>query len=147
MTGHASEMDKSRGIEVMIDLHSLDHIALAVRDVAASAAWYADVLGLKRVHAEVWGDVPTMMSAPNGTMIALFPARAETGGDAPPPPGGRGPRFLHLAFRTDRAGFERAREDLAARGIAFHFQDHTVAHSIYFRDPDGHELEITTYEV
>jgi len=27
------------------------------------------------------------------------------------------------------------------------FQNHGIAHSIYFRDPDGHELEITTYEV
>jgi len=131
----------------MINLHSLDHIALAVRDVATSAAWYADVLGLKRVHADVWGDVPTMMSAPNGTMIALFPVRFELGGEAQPPPRRSAAGFLHLAFRTDRAGFERAREDLAARGIAFHFQDHQIAHSIYFRDPDGHLIEITTYDV
>jgi len=25
--------------------------------------------------------------------------------------------------------------------------DHGIGHSIYFDDPDGHELELTTYEV
>jgi catechol 2,3-dioxygenase-like lactoylglutathione lyase family enzyme len=28
-----------------------------------------------------------------------------------------------------------------------HFMDHATAHSIYFADPDGHRLEITTYEL
>jgi catechol-2,3-dioxygenase len=40
-----------------------------------------------------------------------------------------------------------AQEELTKRGIAFHFQDHEISHSIYFDDPDGHQIEITTYEV
>ena len=56
-------------------------------------------------------------------------------------------RVLHFALRADRKNFERAQQELKQRGIAFHFEDHGIAHSIYFRDPDGHELEITTYEV
>ncbi len=40
-----------------------------------------------------------------------------------------------------------AQRELASRGIAFHFRDHEISHSIYFRDPDGIELEITTYEL
>ena len=36
---------------------------------------------------------------------------------------------------------------LRGRGIAFEFQDHGVSHSIYFQDPDGLQLELTTYEV
>ena len=39
------------------------------------------------------------------------------------------------------------KRELEKRGIKFEFQDHEIAHSIYFRDPDGHQLEITTYEV
>jgi hypothetical protein len=35
----------------------------------------------------------------------------------------------------------------AAAGIAFEFQDHAVSQSIYFDDPDGLRLELTTYEV
>ncbi len=53
----------------------------------------------------------------------------------------------HLAFRVDRANFEQAQIDLRQRGIEFEFEDHTVSHSIYIYDPDGHRIEITTYEV
>jgi catechol 2,3-dioxygenase-like lactoylglutathione lyase family enzyme len=53
----------------------------------------------------------------------------------------------HLAFRVDGSNFARARERLEARGISVSFQDHGIAHSIYFHDPDGHQLEITTYDI
>jgi catechol-2,3-dioxygenase len=53
----------------------------------------------------------------------------------------------HLAFRADRQNFALAQQELKQRGIAFDFQDHDISHSIYFSDPDGHKLEITTYEI
>ena len=53
--------------------------------------------------------------------------------------------MLHLALRASRKNFLAAQEELKHRGIKFEFSDHEIAHSIYFRDPDGHELEITTY--
>ena len=37
--------------------------------------------------------------------------------------------------------------ELEAQGIAVTFQDHDISHAIYFYDPDGHQLEITTYEL
>ena len=46
-----------------------------------------------------------------------------------------------------RREFDQARTTLAARGMAIEQQNHGIAHSIYFHDPDGHEIEITTYEV
>jgi catechol-2,3-dioxygenase len=55
--------------------------------------------------------------------------------------------LLHLAFRADRENFLAAQRELEKHGIAFEFQDHEISHSIYFRDPDGHPLEITTYEL
>ena len=55
--------------------------------------------------------------------------------------------MLHLAFRADRAQYENAKDELKKRGIAFHFEDHGIAHSIYFRDLNNLPLEITTYEV
>jgi catechol 2,3-dioxygenase-like lactoylglutathione lyase family enzyme len=123
-------------------LDALDHVALVVRDVAASAAWYADTLGLRRVHEDVW-DVPAMMMAPGSPSgVALFAARE---GAEPAPPRSIG--MAHLAFRADRAAYEGFKGSLAARGIAWEEEDHEIAHSIYFADPDGHRLEITTYDV
>ncbi len=124
----------------MIRVEGLDHVAITAKDVMRSMEWYRDVLGLERRHAETWGDMPVMMCARN-TCIAIFPLT----GDAAPATSGT--RVLHVAFRADRATFEQAQTDLRSRGIAFDFQDHEIAHSIYFRDPDGHKLEITTYEV
>ena len=40
-----------------------------------------------------------------------------------------------------------AQAELKRRGIQFEFQDHKISHSIYFDDPDGHHLEITTYDL
>lgn len=124
----------------MIKVEGLDHVAIAAKDVQRSLAWYRDVLGLERRHEEVWGDTPVMMCAGN-TCVAIFPLTDDQ------PASIKGPRVLHVAFRADRRTFEQAQKDLKARGIVFDFQDHDIAHSIYFRDPDGYKLEITTYEV
>ncbi|HAV64611.1 MAG TPA: hypothetical protein DCY13_19870 [Verrucomicrobiales bacterium] len=75
--------------------------------------------------------------------MALFPAK-----DRSRAMESSGPRFCHLAFRApNRIEFLEAQEQLRQAGVAFAFQDHEVSQSIYFRDPDGHQLEITTYDV
>jgi catechol 2,3-dioxygenase-like lactoylglutathione lyase family enzyme len=121
----------------------LDHVAVAVRDLERSTGFYREVIGLERAFEEEW-DVPRFMLA-NGSGLALFPTEAHPGrGDQDAVPA---VRILHIAFRVDRAGFEIAQEELGRRGIEFRFSDHGVSHSIYFPDPDGHEIELTTYEV
>ena len=124
-------------------LEGIDHVALAVRDVERSIRWYCEVLGLERRHAEAWGGVPAFVGA-GTTALALFPASS---GATKAPTGRDSIAILHLAFRVDAAGFVNARVELERRGIAVEFQDHEISHSIYFEDPDGHQLEITTYEV
>jgi catechol 2,3-dioxygenase-like lactoylglutathione lyase family enzyme len=127
----------------MVKVEGIDHVALVVRDVERSIRWYADVLGLERLHADVWGDVPAFIGA-GTTALALFPVRD---GDPKPRPARNAIAMLHLAFRVDAEGFRNAKEELTRRGIAWELQDHQISHSIYFEDPDGHQLEITTYEV
>jgi catechol 2,3-dioxygenase-like lactoylglutathione lyase family enzyme len=126
-----------------MELEGIDHVALAVRDVEHSANWYVDVLGFERRYEEMWDGIPTFIAKGN-TAIALFPLRNSDSTSA-----SRTDRIgmLHLAFRANRTNFLAAQHELKKRGIKFTFQDHEISHSIYFRDPDGHELEITTYEL
>jgi catechol 2,3-dioxygenase-like lactoylglutathione lyase family enzyme len=117
-------------------VEGLDHVALGVGDQAAEESWYRDVLGLEREYADEWGDTPVALMA-GGSGLALFDAT--------------GSQFraglLHIAFRVDRENFAAAQEDFRARGIPFEFEDHGPAHSIYFENPAGLRLELTTYEL
>ena len=126
----------------MFKLQALDHVALSVEDVNASAEWYGEVLGLKRQHDGLWNGIPVFVGT-DDLAIALFPLRD----DATPSSNRARARILHFAMRTDRKNFVAAQATLKQGGIKFEFQDHEISHSIYFRDPDGHEIEITTYEL
>ena len=123
-----------------MDLEGIDHVAMSVRDVEKAAQWYIDVLGFKRLFDGMWDGVPVFIGK-GTTALALFPVRDRSEATAP-----SDIRILHLAMRANRKNFLAAQEELKRRGIKFEFQDHEIAHSIYFRDPDGHQLEITTYE-
>jgi catechol 2,3-dioxygenase-like lactoylglutathione lyase family enzyme len=125
-----------------MQLEGIDHVALSVRDVERAAQWYIDVLGFERRYEEMWDGVPTFIGK-GTTSIALFPANPNAATSS----SRGGIRMLHLAFRASRENFAAAQEELKRRGIKFQFQDHEISHSIYFSDPDGHELEITTYEL
>ena len=127
----------------MFKIEALDHVALSVRDVEGSARWYVEVLGFKRLYEDKWNGIPVFVG--NGdAAIALFPASEEIGSGSADR---AAVRTLHFAFRTDRKNFSRAQDELKKRAIPFEFQDHEISHSIYFRDPDGHKIEITTYEL
>ena len=125
----------------MIDVEGIDHVALSVRNIDRAAQWYIDVLGFKRLHEGMWDGIPVFIGK-GTTALALFPVRSGSAS------ADRGEiRMLHLAMRANRKNFRAAQDDLKRRGIPFEFEDHEIAHSIYFRDPDGHRLEITTYEL
>jgi catechol 2,3-dioxygenase-like lactoylglutathione lyase family enzyme len=127
----------------MFRTEGLDHIAILVRDVKASALWYQDVLALERFHEQDWGDYPAVVGTGTSS-IALFPVA----GEKPKPRPGRDTIAMrHFAFRVTRPNLESAKQRLTSRGITFTEQNHQVAESIYFFDPDGHEIELTTYEL
>ncbi|HEY5550943.1 MAG TPA: VOC family protein [Opitutaceae bacterium] len=122
-------------------LTGIDHVALGCASVDTTKAWYVDALGFEHVFAGEWGGVPVFLKL-GATYLALFPMR----GDPQPEP--QRPGFNHLAFNAaTQAEFAEAQSHLAGHGVHFEFQDHGISHSIYFPDPDGRPLEITTYDV
>ena len=126
-----------------MQLEGIDHVAMSVRDVERAAKWYIDVLGFGHRYEGMWGGVPTFIGK-GTTAIALFPIRQNPKSTSV---AHAGIRMLHLAFRADRKNFLAAQRELKERGVKFEFQDHEISHSIYFHDPDGHQLEITTYDL
>ena len=124
-----------------MELEGIDHVALSVRDLEKAAQWYIDVLGFERKFEGMWDGVPIFIGK-GTTALALFPVGSKSASNAP-----ADIRMLHLAMRANGKNFLAAQEELRQRGIKFEFQDHEISHSIYFRDPDGHHLEITTYEL
>lgn len=124
----------------MFKVQSLDHVGLAVRDVQKSIEWYQELLGLERLYEETWGTFPGVIGI-GDTSVAFFPT------DHPRVALPVGLPIHHLAFRVDRANFNAAQETLRQKGIEFEIQDHRIVHSIYFYDPDGHLIELTTYEL
>jgi catechol 2,3-dioxygenase-like lactoylglutathione lyase family enzyme len=125
----------------LVEIEALDHVGLNVADVDRSIAWYQDVLGLTRVHQDVWGDFPAVLVA-GGSGVALFPSE----GTSTSAPSRDGTDMSHVGFRTSRRGLEQAKAEIRDRGIDYHEGDYGIAWSIYFDDPDGHQIEITTYE-
>ena len=126
-----------------MELQHIDHVALTVSDIERSREWYRGVLGLERRFEAEWGEVPTMMCA-GDTCVAMFPAAT---GDPKRTPGYDTIAMRHFAFRVDAANFTAAQAEFRERGIPFEFSDHGIAQSVYIGDPDGHRIEITTYEI
>jgi len=131
---------------------TIDHVELFVRDRYEAAGWYERVLGLRILSQyEHWAADPRgplMISSDDGaTKLALFVGE---------PQGPRETAGFHLvAFRLNAAGFRHFLGRLPelqltdAKGdvvTAASVRDHGAAHSLYFTDPYGHRLELTTYD-
>src|SRR4029078_12129000 len=122
-------------------LQRLDHVSLNVNDRARSIAWYRDVLGLPLRNEPRQGDWPAFLGG-FGTCIRLFQAQAPAVDRER-----EGVGFRHLAFMVGKQDLERAQAHFDGGGVALWFEDHGSAHSVYLRDPDGHTIELTTYEL
>ena len=123
-----------------MQLRRLDHVSLNVSDRARSIAWYRDVLGLVQQGEPRRDDWPVFMGE-LGACVALFQAQVNTPERQPESTGLR-----HVAFMVGRDDLAAAQTRLRERGVEFRFEDHGNAHSIYFPDPDGNVIELTTYE-
>jgi catechol 2,3-dioxygenase-like lactoylglutathione lyase family enzyme len=120
--------------------------ALYVDDMPRARAFYEGVLGL---HPMVEDSRLVAYPVASGSVLLLF-QRGRTRepvtlpGGVVPPHDGSGP--LHMAFAIPAESLQDWRSRLDAHGIAI---ESRVAWpkggtSLYFRDPDGHALELAT---
>jgi glyoxylase I family protein len=116
------------------------HVAMTVRDGAKSAAWYRDVFGFELVKkfTRTWlvgkGDCNLgLTELPDGDPIARLDTRIA---------------IQHIAFYVKPDTFMSAVQALNDLKIPFEGPDESgvAGPSVFFHDPDGHELEITAFQ-
>ena len=125
------------------DIDFLDHVAIRVRDIENSIAWYEEVLGLKKYRLPEWGPFPIFMLS-NKAGVSLFPANLK---DERLDRNSKNIKIDHFAFNVSRTNFEKGKKKYAALNLKFSFQDHSYFHSLYTEDPDGHTVELNTLVV
>ena len=125
----------------------VDHFALPVFDAAAIFRFYTDIMGLALVDAlsgDDWGGKPWLMmifSFSDGRQIALVALR----GAERPADDGLPDDIRHFAFSVASAReLNTWKRRLRAHHIHYREEDHGVQRSIYFADPNGIILEVTT---
>ncbi len=119
----------------------LDHVQIASHDVAKAYRWYSDIgFRLTEYTArdgsdEMWG---VWLKRKNNTQDLVFT-------------NGTGPKLHHFAYHTPEvSNVVHAADVMASLGLAGGMDRPPGRHGIgnaffiYFRDPDGHRLEIFT---
>lgn len=122
-----------------LPLRSLHHVARLTKHLEESLAFYRDVLGFRQIPRPAltfpgaWlydGSLQIHLIADDSIASPSGPIQTRDG---------------HLAFYSDDVpAVERL---LAEHGIAFrvNIQDDSGIRQIFFRDPDGHHVEVATY--
>ena len=122
-----------------MEVRQLGHVVLKVRDRERSEHFYTEVLGLP-VAARMDSPPMTFFTLGNHHDFAIVAVGAGGADAAPDSPG-----LFHVAFKVGEGidDLRRAKADLDARGVKIDgISDHTVSQSIYFKDPDGNEIEV-----
>jgi catechol 2,3-dioxygenase-like lactoylglutathione lyase family enzyme len=119
----------------------IDHVALEVRDLAASAAFYGDLLGLKEIENKTRRPTIRWFAFDGARSVHLI-----TGPDAPPP---QRPINAHFCLSTPH--FDATLEYLKSRGVLYgniHGEPMTFnlrgdgVRQAYFQDPDNYWIEV-----
>ncbi len=120
---------------------TLGHVVLAVHDLEASTRFYSDVIGLRVVenHPRRRRHVTVLTGGSTHHELALFQVPGDKAASKD------GARLHQLAWRVGDHDndLRKTRDRLVALGIPIErLADHGIVHSLYVRDPDGHEVEL-----
>jgi catechol 2,3-dioxygenase-like lactoylglutathione lyase family enzyme len=132
----------------------LSHAAFISADTSATVAFYAGILGMELVAAVLDDKIPStgepipyfhsFFRMGDGSTIAFFEAP-----ELPPPSPDSHPAyatFRHFAMEVNSTALvDEWASWLRSNGLdVIGPVDHGIIYSVYFRDPDGNRLEITT---
>jgi catechol 2,3-dioxygenase-like lactoylglutathione lyase family enzyme len=132
----------------------LSHVAYVTHDTAATTRFYTEILGMDLVAAVMDDAIPStgdpvpyfhsFFKMQDGSTVAFFEAP-----ELPPPSSVTHPAyavFQHLALEVDSTETVDAwHEWLEANGVdVLGPVNHKIIYSIYFHDPNGIRLELTT---
>jgi catechol 2,3-dioxygenase len=109
--------------------NGLKHIALKTRDLKKTEEFYTGILGLKVAFRHP----PAMLfltTPGSGDLINFVKSRTQPKGTQ---------SLEHLGFKVTAADLKKAEKTLRARGVKIDGRRGKTA--IYFRDPNGYQLE------
>jgi glyoxylase I family protein len=137
----------------MPPIRSLHHFAWRCRDAEETRHFYEDLLGLPLVYVVRLDTVPStgehcpyihlFFAMTDGSYLAFF----DLGDGIKAEPSPNTPAWVnHLALEVmDEAALDQAKQRLEAAGVeVIGTTDHEIIRSIYFFDPNGIRLELTT---
>lgn len=116
----------------MLAIRGVYEVAIRVKELSRSEAFYRDVLGLEEGLRDQKRPWLFLRAGGQDGMVVL----QEDLGDWPP---------QHIAFTVAEADIEHAAEELSKQGVEVRgpvTHAWMPAKSVYFADPDGHALEL-----
>ncbi len=116
----------------MIEIAGVYEVAIKVHDLERSEAFYRDVLGLEVGLRQAERRWIFLRAGGRAGMIVLQEDRGEW-------------PLQHFAFTVTEDGLARAVDELGRKGVALDgpmTHEWIPARSVYFADPDGHDLEL-----
>ena len=138
------------------NVEKLHHFAYRCRDAEETRRFYEDMLGLPLVHVIQEDHVPStgeynpythiFFEMKDGSYVAFF----DLGDNVAPDPSPNTPAWVnHLALEVaGEAELLEAKSRIEAAGVkVLGVTDHHIIHSIYFFDPNGLRVELTTRTV
>ena len=120
----------------------LHHLALICSDVEQTIQFYQDLIGFPLVelmeNRDYKGSTHLFFDMGNDNLLAFFdfpglglqPVIEALGG------------VQHIAISTTSDNFEAVKKRLEAKGIQYLGPDRGASNSIYFKDPDGIQIEL-----
>jgi len=118
-------------------LHRIDHVHLYAPDREAVVTWYRAILGFAIVkELTLWAEDTrgplTIEDASGMIHLAIFQSDVK--------------KPFSLAFGVSGGEYLKWRSYLEQKHLLARERDHTLSWSLYFDDPFGNGLEITTYD-